>query len=88
MTDPRDVQHLENCRLAGELAVRVAKMDRFEIFAALEESVKLQSHYAELLNLYDGGGRLGFKDAEDWLERLRAVQTGKGISDTKARRGE
>ena len=38
---------------------------------ALEESVKLQSHYAGLLNQYDGGKRLQFKDADEWMERLK-----------------
>ncbi len=38
--------------------------------AALEESVKLQSHYARLLNAYDGGQRLTFVDADSWLARL------------------
>jgi hypothetical protein len=37
---------------------------------ALEKSVKLQSHYAELLNMHDGGARLTFKDAGEWINRL------------------
>lgn len=37
---------------------------------ALEESVKLQSHYASILNQYDGGQRLQFDCAERWLRRL------------------
>lgn len=37
---------------------------------ALAESVRLQSHYATLLNQYDGGERLVFKNAREWLERL------------------
>jgi hypothetical protein len=32
---------------------------------SLEESVKLQSHYAMLLNMHDGGKRLQFASAED-----------------------
>ena len=43
--------------------------DRLQIWAALEESVKLQSHYAALLNQYDGGNRRGFANAEAWCER-------------------
>ena len=42
-----------------------------EIWYALEESVKLQSHYAELLNMFDNGQRLQFKNANEWLLRLR-----------------
>lgn len=46
-----------------------------EVWEALEESVKLQSHYASILNDYDGGARIQFKDANEWLYRLRALQT-------------
>jgi hypothetical protein len=44
---------------------------------ALEESVKLQSHYAVLLNAYDGGLRLAFESADDWIARLKEVQNQK-----------
>jgi tRNA U55 pseudouridine synthase TruB len=37
---------------------------------ALDESLKLQSHYAELLNIYDGGHRKIFKTKEAWINRL------------------
>jgi hypothetical protein len=37
---------------------------------ALEKSVKLQSHYAVLLNIYDGGERIQFADADAWIKRL------------------
>lgn len=37
---------------------------------ALEESLKLQAHYAELLNQYDGGHRKTFKNKEEWMNRL------------------
>lgn len=40
------------------------------IMDALERSIVLQSHYAKLLNTYDGGERIVFKDAAAWLERL------------------
>jgi hypothetical protein len=36
----------------------------------LEESVRLQSHYALILNHYDGGQRLQFNSPEEWLGRL------------------
>ena len=41
-----------------------------ELHEALSESVKLQSHYASILNAYDGGRRLPFADAEEWIKRL------------------
>ncbi len=37
---------------------------------ALVESVKLQSHYAGLLNQYDGGKRLQFANVREWIERI------------------
>jgi hypothetical protein len=40
---------------------------------ALEQSVMLQSHYASLLNKHDGGKRLQFKTADEWLARLRQL---------------
>ncbi len=46
-----------------------------ELRVALEESVKLQSHYASLLNLHDGGNRIGFTDADAWIARLRETGT-------------
>jgi hypothetical protein len=42
-----------------------------ELKEALEQSVRLQSHYATLLNQYDGGARIGFPTADDWIRRLR-----------------
>jgi hypothetical protein len=42
---------------------------------ALEESLRLQSHYAELLNMHDGGRRIGFKDVDAWIARLRETGT-------------
>lgn len=46
-----------------------------ELRQALEESVKLQTHYADLLNMHDGGSRLTFTDADAWLARLRELST-------------
>lgn len=40
---------------------------------ALRESVKLQSHYAELLNQQDGGERLSFPTTEAWIARLKEM---------------
>jgi hypothetical protein len=44
------------------------------IIKALEESVKLQSHYARILNGWDGGKRIEFVSADDWIERLYEVE--------------
>jgi hypothetical protein len=45
-----------------------------DLVIALEESVKLQSHYAYLLNMYDGGERTLFKNADAWLKRLNEMR--------------
>lgn len=45
--------------------------------AALDRSVRLQSHYAELLNIYDGGQRMQFASAEEWMKRLEEIGHGR-----------
>jgi len=45
-----------------------------ELWEALEQLVKLQSHYATLLNMHDGGQRIPFKDAKEWLMRLKKLE--------------
>ena len=50
-----------------------------ELEYALQESVKLQSHYAGLLNMHDGGKRLMFGDTEAWLNRLRSLAPGQKL---------
>jgi len=47
------------------------KCSRADLLVALEESVKLQSHYARLLNQWDGGQRRDFLDGTQWVDRLR-----------------
>ena len=44
-----------------------------EIYYALVESLRLQAHYAELLNMHDGGERMIFKDVKEWLLRIRKM---------------
>jgi hypothetical protein len=46
-----------------------------ELMLALIESVELQSHYAKLLNMHDGGQRLQFSCVAEWIERLKKVGT-------------
>ncbi len=46
-----------------------------ELRTALEASVKLQSFYASLLNMHDGGERIGFADSAAWIARLRETGT-------------
>jgi hypothetical protein len=49
------------------------KLTPDELWNALEESVKLQSHYAWLLNMHDGGQRKQFANAKEWLQRLQIL---------------
>jgi hypothetical protein len=49
-----------------------------EIWYALEEAIKLQAHYAELINMHDGGQRIPFKSAKEFLDRLRKLSNKKG----------
>ena len=50
-----------------------------ELELALKESLKLQSHYANLLNMYDGGKRRGFLTVDSWIERLKETGTIKEV---------
>lgn len=43
-----------------------------EIWKALEESIALQAHYAGLLNEYDGGKRIVFRNVYHWLDRVKS----------------
>jgi hypothetical protein len=45
------------------------------LMTALQESVKLQGHYAKLLNMHDGGERIVFTKATEWIARLAATGT-------------
>lgn len=61
-------------RITAGIAEAIEERDRFK--AALEESVALQSHYAMLLNMYDGGKRIEFSNAQEWIDRLASHPTG------------
>lgn len=61
----------EACAAFHQQAKEVARLRD-----ALERSVVLQSHYADCLNMYDGGHRMQFKSADAWLARL--AELGKG----------
>jgi len=59
-----------------------------ELYEALKESLILQSHYASLLNQYDGGERKGFDSPEKWIGRLREMKAEwtKRLRELKTRR--
>lgn len=56
-----------------------------ELREALAESLKLQSHYAELLNAHDGGQRMTFPDVDSWLARLRELSANAALSGCDAK---
>lgn len=56
--------------------VRALREENEWLLGALRESVELQSHYAKLLNDYDGGRRKAFASAEEWIKRLDALAKG------------
>jgi hypothetical protein len=64
---------IERLRQQCATSDRICGVDRRDlesVLDALDESVKLQSHYANLLNMYDGGERMQFKTADEWMKRL------------------
>jgi hypothetical protein len=62
---PQMFHTLRGFNLSSELGVT-----RPALMAALNELVKLSSHYAELLNAYDDGKRMQFANANAWIARL------------------
>jgi len=60
---------------SAEILTRLVGKHVAKMRIALEESVKLQSHYASLLNMHDGGTRVQFENGDAWIARLR--ETGK-----------
>ena len=64
------IRNLQQAHLSekGNAEAAEAEIDRLR--QALKESVKLQSHYADLLNMHDGGQRIRFADADAWIRRL------------------
>ncbi len=64
----QDLEAAVSEEIFGDNPKRLLELER-----ALEESVKLQSHYAGLLNQYDGGRRMQFKDADAWIKRLQEL---------------
>lgn len=74
----REVDRHEGTYGLTEIAadrIEHAAQETAELRAALAESLKLQSHYATLLNGWDGGERRGFPDVEAWIARLREIGT-------------
>jgi len=74
-----DVEHYRNKIMdifeEERVEIRIPKeVSKSAYLIALEESLKLQAHYARLLNDYDGGKRRIFKSVSEWLERLQDMR--------------
>lgn len=73
-----EVDRLIRCGvdLAQAFAAQIheRQTELFQLRGALTESLKLQSHYAKLLNDYDGGKRMRFADNEAWMARLAELE--------------
>jgi hypothetical protein len=63
-------------------AQKVADKQVLLLTIALTESLKLQRHYAGLLNMHDGGQRIMFNSVDEWIERLKDM----GMIPAAARR--
>lgn len=61
-------------REAQQAFVSAIDAELQELQHALAESLKLQSHYAFLLNISDGGRRMQFPTVDSWLKRLRDLK--------------
>ncbi len=55
--------------------IRKLKEERENLKIALDESIILQAHYAQLLNMHDGGQRSIFPTVKEWMERLKETGT-------------
>ena len=74
-------------KATSDLAAAEAERDqlREQLAAAkdaLEKSVELQSHYATLLNGYDGGERMKFTSGQEWIDRLAKLAERAGEAGT------
>lgn len=51
------------------ITVKSHKFEVERLTVLLKQSLKLQSHYAELLNMQDGGTRMQFKTIRAWEKK-------------------
>lgn len=67
------VEFRNTVKRRGDDIIIMYKSDYDLISKSLEESVKLQSHYAKLLNMHDGGERMLFPLVEHWVARIQIL---------------
>lgn len=70
----QDCRNKRSQRYKDSVANKKPTVLKPELWAALEESIKFQSHYAELLNMSNIGYRLIFANAQEWIDRLRSLK--------------
>ena len=75
MTDWK-AEHDHELALRREWSERAQKAEEGLAYVnkCLDKSVELQSHYARLLNEYDGGKRMTFRNGDAWMIRLRQLE--------------
>lgn len=64
-----------NAIRTGDYKAHLSRGEKPAVEVALAETLKLQSHYAELLNMYDGGERIWFGSVDEIVGRLREIGT-------------
>lgn len=57
------------------------ELTRDELISALQKSVKLQAHYAWMLNMRDHGERIIFKNSDEWVARLIHLKELSGVKE-------
>lgn len=74
---PEETPEQMSHAVAASAIIKYAEADALakQLRFALDQSVRLQSHYAKLLNQYDGGRRHVFKSSDEWLARLREMES-------------
>lgn len=55
--------------------IKPEDMSKEDLIIALDESLILQAHYANLLNMHDGGRRHIYETIPKWIARLKETGT-------------
>ena len=69
MNDDIEILTNEVKQLRAMLSAAINTIGKLK--TALDISIKFQNHYANILNMYDGGERLTFANIYDFIARLK-----------------
>jgi hypothetical protein len=64
----------DTIRETPEAELRSLREENGLLRKALDKSIWFQSHYAALLNQYDGGRRMSFVSGDAWIARLHDLE--------------